>query len=200
MNMDEGFIPKIVLIAIVIILIAGGVGAYVILKGGADIEKIVEKENIEIKDEVASIDTSSWQTYRNEIYGFEVKYPMNWLSRDLTGFFDGRELIHIGFGPRINNFPIAINIFEGDALGSIPPSPLFNIKIFKLVMQNTITIGDINGAKYTFENRSAKEICSIVLMPIPTEPYVYATVSSCPEREEFNAILSTFKFIDNNEN
>lgn len=48
--MHKSSISKIVLIAIVVILIAVSAGAYAVLKGGADIEKITEEENIGMQD------------------------------------------------------------------------------------------------------------------------------------------------------
>lgn len=42
-----------------------------------------------------SMDTSNWKTYRNEEYGFEVRYPRAYFFREFPGF---REiLIQIGF-------------------------------------------------------------------------------------------------------
>src|SRR3989344_6169962 len=38
--------------------------------------KLFEDRGIGIYSD--SIDTSAWKTYRNEKYGFEIKYPANW--------------------------------------------------------------------------------------------------------------------------
>ncbi len=40
------------------------------------------------------VDISDWQTYRNEEYGFEVKYPQNWYWEDYTEDF---KHLTIGF-------------------------------------------------------------------------------------------------------
>lgn len=37
-----------------------------------------------IADDDKKIDTSNWKTYRNEEFGFEVRYPENWRVRDIT--------------------------------------------------------------------------------------------------------------------
>lgn len=41
-----------------------------------------EKEVSEEATTTEPIDTSDWKTYRNEEYGFEVKYPSDWKYRD----------------------------------------------------------------------------------------------------------------------
>ncbi|MDI6734071.1 MAG: DUF5667 domain-containing protein [Patescibacteria group bacterium] len=46
-------------------------------KGIEQIKGKIEKK-IEKATPTSAIDVSDWQTYRNEQYGFEVKYPMSW--------------------------------------------------------------------------------------------------------------------------
>ena len=38
----------------------------------------------ETQPQTGAIDTSNWKTYRNEEYGFEVKYPEDWDTREVS--------------------------------------------------------------------------------------------------------------------
>lgn len=72
--MNAGF-SKIWIPLVLIVLIAGGFFAWQYF--GVQ-QKAAENRGEKITE--GEIDTSNWQTYRNEEFGFEVKYPEDWSS------------------------------------------------------------------------------------------------------------------------
>ena len=58
--------------------------------------------NINTVTRTEEIDTSDWKTYRNKEYGFEFKYPEEWIYYNLTKEKDNGELEYIYDPKKIN--------------------------------------------------------------------------------------------------
>ncbi|MBU4360329.1 hypothetical protein KKA66_00530, partial [Patescibacteria group bacterium] len=129
--------------------------------------------------EVGNVETANWQTYTNNEYGFEVKYPSTWNLEDNKELYlftisenQGCKFIGGSFGsglPSDYSYTIEKVIIDGrnftkkfwkDGSGNI-----------KYVIINDIPIGD--GLQLTDQdNDSISQVCL----------------------DNFNQILSTFKF------
>lgn len=70
---------KKIIISIIIFLLLVGVAVFWVVKEAKERkeQQIIQQQYQERQSE--EIDTSDWQTYRDEEYGFEVKYPKDWV-------------------------------------------------------------------------------------------------------------------------
>lgn len=134
-------------------------------------------------------DLSGWQTYRNEEFGFEFKYPEEWSLQEGTAIKDDFDFIHIG-----SIGPLNINMVDKELNAS-------NIQgVYGKVDNERIEVIKVGGVdSYMFRDGDAG--CGGNIVQIPNNKQIinlgFIDCDKNTEAEDNRvAILSTFKFIN----
>mgnify|MGYP000400851006 CR=1 FL=1 len=193
---------KIGIIVILVALAAGGILAWQFLW--------TPKEEIKAPEKGIVDETANWKTYKNEKYGYEIKYPADWYlnewpDKHAVGFrtYSPDEM------PQIDDSLINIEIEQeyssiDDWINEFKTTTEEGMESWGMnFFQEEIMIGNEKGYKIGFvgeENgQKAYLFVSIVLY---RDGNVFIFQQSSPiecqrlECKIFNQMLSTFKFIE----
>lgn len=115
----------------------------------------VNESSDEAHDAQVTIDTSNWQTYKNEEYGFEVKYPTDWIFGEYPKNKYG-TILYIT-SPDVNvEHRGKLNVFGDNVEVSIFPFESIKHNVEKQPGINIETIDDLFAL-----STSTTEICKL---------------------------------------
>ena len=200
----QGFIKIIIIGAVVVIIAAAG---YFVLTQESEIPSLSQ-------DSEMTSETDNWKIYRNEEYGFEVKYPEDWFIKANDDIYIVPLNLQIA---KENGEPIfenVVNLIENHALISISSIEFYEDKTVEEIaiifrgeksLKESIFIGGKETYKVTLEKKGdngqiSKDttIISVFLENLKNKRLLFQIESASMGnyQEIFNQILSTFKFIE----
>jgi len=155
----------------------------------AVIDALLAVEAVETETE---IDISDWQTYSNEEYGYEVKYPKDWRTAECG-------ITCQGFGPQSlgEDVVVAVNVISLPLPEVKQSLPVLSNPINKIIQEETVTVNNIQWIKLTIKQDISGTIFIENLTEQNDKTYdIGVGTDEINIVEIYNQILSTFKFIE----
>lgn len=115
--------------------------------------KSVVNENV--NDNQEEIDISGWKTYRNEEYGFEFKYPGDWILSNLEKGISIKYSKKWEFGMKEGFTPFSVEIKGGslqDFIKSYEDDFLDGAPLTKIISQERYNLDGESGTKLIGNN------------------------------------------------
>ncbi len=202
-------LKKIIIICLVVVIL--GIIGYIYWATEKDTRDITQEPHVllppslMIADDVieSELNISKWKTYRNEEYGFEIKYPTDWRERFQDDNYNQDTLVFAMQSPDGKFWPglidISVHALELSSFQALDEKHErqilesgynFILNKKRLMINNyyayTMTIGG-NGAYFNIYFKKNGKLYNIIF-------WRDATLDALDHTDR--AILSTFKFID----
>ena len=149
--------------------------------------KLSQKQSVEIVEEEIKDETADWKTYRNEEYGFEIKYPNNYKV-----------------GPRKNLIELEPDDYNKYCLITIGQHSSFKNVLFTDWHQKNMAGNQDLLIKEENKNQMLKTVEADGIQTLTNYTYftnektaVYLSCNKDKDNSIYDQILSTFRFIEN---